>query len=346
MDFNSDRIFSRKFYPESNEENENDSKDINFDDNDNDNEQVKEEDIQANLIYSWGFSKYGQTGHENTNYILSPSIINFSQIINSEQFSYNIDIEPVCGESHSALVIQDTEDIYLYMFGKNNFGQLGIEENSYIFEPILIPSLSQKEKVSKISLGGEHSLILTQINNIYSSGLNLFGQLGTGDFENRNTFTNINIYETILKNNENERIIDIAAGAQHNIIISDMNRLYYCGYNKNNFLGINEDINTFTYIDDKSLNNNIILIRASLNISGVLFEDRETIGIFGQDLDCLPNSTDIFLITLKEIEIVHKINEVLEIKDFKLGNEFIEVLLTNGDVYTFGINQKKTIRNR
>ena len=345
MDFNSDRIFSRKIYPESNEDNENESKDLNFNeiDNDNDNEQIKDEEIQANLIYSWGFSKYGQTGHENTNYVLSPSIINFSQIINSEQFSYNIDIEPVCGESHSALVVQDSEDIYLYMFGKNNFGQLGIEENSYIFEPLLVPSLSQKEKVNKISLGGEHSIILTQRNNIYSCGLNLFGQLGTGDFENRNTFTNINIYENTLKNNENERIIDIAAGAQHNIIISDMNRLYYCGYNRNKFLGINEDINTFTYIDDKSLNNNIILIRASLNVSGVLFEDRETIGIFGQDLDLLPNSTEICLITLKEIEIEHKINEVLEIKDFKLGNEFIEVLLTNGNVYTCGINQKSQL---
>ena len=67
---------------------ENESKD----NNDNENEQEIEEVIQANLIYSWGFSKYGQTGHENTNNILSPSIINFTKNINSEQFSRNIDI--------------------------------------------------------------------------------------------------------------------------------------------------------------------------------------------------------------------------------------------------------------
>ena len=93
---------------------ENESKD----NNDNENEQEIEEDIQANLIYSWRFSKYVQTGHENTNNILSPSIINFTKNINSEQFSRNIDIQPVASESHSCLIIKDSIDIYLYMFGK------------------------------------------------------------------------------------------------------------------------------------------------------------------------------------------------------------------------------------
>ena len=132
MDFNSERLISKNIYrPNIMEENE--SKD----NNDNENEQEIEEDFQANLIYSWGFSKYGQTGHENTNYILSPSIINFTQNINSEQFSRNIDIQPVAGESHSCLIIKDSIDTYLYMFGKNIHGQLCMDVNSYFYEPIL-----------------------------------------------------------------------------------------------------------------------------------------------------------------------------------------------------------------
>ena len=337
MDFNSERLISKNIYiPHTNEGNE--SKDLNF----NDNEQENEEDIQTNLIYTWGFSKYGQTGHDNTNYIISPTIINFSQLLNSDQFSYNIDIEPAAGESHSALLIQDLENTYLYMFGKNIFGQLGIEDNSYIYDPILIRGVFQKERVNKITLGGDHSLILTENNNIYSCGLNIFGQLGTGDFENRGNFTNINIYTNVLKDSENEIIIDIVAGAQHSLIISNMNKLYYCGFNKNRFLWINEDINLFTYInDDILINNSIVLIRASMNISGVLFEDKKRFAIFGQDLDLLNKSSEIFLININDIE--NKNNGNLEIKDFKLGNEFIEVLLTNGNVYTCGINQKKQL---
>ena len=226
MDFNSERIISKNIYrPQTDEGNE--SKEMNF--NENFNEQENEEEIQANLIYSWGFSKYGQTGQENTNYILSPTIMNFTQVINSEQFSHNIDIEPITGESHSAFIIQDPENTYLYMFGKNIFGQLGLEENSYIYQPIMVENLNlilkPKERVKKVSLGGEHSLILTQKNNIYSCGLNLFGQLGLGDFENRNIFTNVDIYKNALKDSEGEKIADIVAGSQHSLIITNMNKL-------------------------------------------------------------------------------------------------------------------------
>ena len=339
MDFNSERIISKNIYPT---DEGNESKEMNLDDNEPENE----EDIQANLIYSWGFSKYGQTGHDNTNYILSPSIMNFTHLINSENFSHNIDIEPVTGESHSGFIIQDLDNTSLYMFGKNIFGQLGLEENSYLYQPIMVDNLNAilkpKEKVKKVSLGGEHSLLLTQKNNIYSCGLNLFGQLGLGDFENRNIFTNVDIYKNALKDCEGEEIKDIAAGAQHSLFITNMNKLFYCGFNKNKFLGIAEDINLFTHIQDNKLDdNNINLIRASMNISGVLFEDKKTIGIFGQDLDLINKSSEIILIKIEDIE--KEDNENLEIKDFKLGNEFIEVLLTNGNVYTCGINNKNQL---
>ena len=328
MDFNSDGVRPKQSLQLQTEE-ENESKDM-----------EKEENIQANLCYSWGFSKYGQTGHDYTNFILTPSILNFSQELNSEEFPRNIEIEPVTGEYHSAFLIKTSKENYLYMFGKNAFGQLGIGENAYIFEPSLVSSFleNEKEKVIKVSLGGEHTIILTNKNNIYTCGLNIFGQLSTGDFENRTNFTNIHISDNVLNNEEDEKIVDIAAGAQHSLIISNMNRLYYCGFNKSRLMGIYEDINLFTYIKNENLNQKIILIRARMNISGVLFEDRKSMVVFGQELDLLNKSPDMFLIKISDIE--SKNDEKLEIKDFKFGNEFIEVLLSNGNVYTCGINNK------
>ena len=248
MDFNSDGVMPKQSLQLQTEE-ENESK-----------EMEKEENIQANLCYSWGFSKYGQTGHDYTNFILTPSILNFSQELNSEEFPRNIEIEPVTGEYHSAFLIKTSKDNFLYMFGKNAFGQLGIGENAYIFEPSLVTSFleNEKEKVIKVSLGGEHTIILTNKNNIYTCGLNIFGQLSTGDFENRTNFTNIHISDNVLNNEENEKIVDIAAGAQHSLIISNMNRLYYCGFNKSRLMGIYEDINLFTYIKNEYLNQKII----------------------------------------------------------------------------------------
>ena len=344
MEFNSERLIPKStYFDQSNSGNA--SKDLNYNENqnDNDNENENEEDIPVNLIYSWGFSKYGQTGLENVNYILSPSITNFTQIINSEQFSQNIEIEPYTGESHSAFLIQEQDQSYLYMFGKNIFGQLGFGENSYVFEPLLLPDFP--EKIKKVSLGGEHSIILTKKNNIYVSGLNIFGQLGLGDCENRNTFTNINIYKNTLMNNKDEKIIDIAAGAQHSLLLSNKHKVYYCGFNKNNFLDKNEDINIFTLIQDEKIKDKRIkYIRAGMNISGILFDDKKTIAIFGQDIEFINKTSEIILINLNDILNKENIKDnSLHISDFKLGKEFILILLSNGDVYTCGANAKNKL---
>ncbi len=348
MEFNSERLIPKgKYFDQSNSGEI--SKDLNYNEivNENQNkngiENENEEEIQANLIFTWGFSKYGQTGFENTNYILSPSIINFSQIINSEQFSQNIEIEPYCGESHSAFLIKEQEQTFLYMFGKNIFGQLGFGENSYIFEPLLVPDIP--EKIKKISLGGEHSIILTTKNNIFVSGLNIFGQLGTGDYDNRNVFTNIDIYKNTLMNKKDEKIVDISAGAQHSLLLSNKNNLYYCGFNKNNFLNKNEDINVFTQIiDEKIKDKKIKHIRTGMNINGILFEDKLNIAIFGQELEIINKTSEIILLNIKDIiKEEYRKDNTLNISDIKLGQEFILILISNGDVYTCGINRKNKL---
>ena len=348
MEFNSERLIPKgKYFDQSNSGEI--SKDLNYNEIDNENqnengiENENEEEIQANLIFTWGFSKYGQTGFENTNYILSPSIINFSQIINSEQFSQNIEIEPYCGESHSAFLIKEQEQTFLYMFGKNIFGQLGFGENSYIFEPLLVPDIP--EKIKKISLGGEHSIILTTKNNIFVSGLNIFGQLGTGDYDNRNVFTNIDIYINTLMNKKDEKIVDISAGAQHSLLLSNKNNLYYCGFNKNNFLNKNEDINIFTQIiDEKIKDKKIKHIRTGMNINGILFEDKLNIAIFGQELEIINKTSEIILLNIKDIiKEEYRKDNTLNISDIKLGQEFILILISNGDVYTCGINRKNKL---
>ena len=348
MEFNSERLIPKgKYFDQSNSGEI--SKDLNYNEIDNENqnengiENENEEEIQANLIFTWGFSKYGQTGFENTNYILSPSIINFSQIINSEQFSQNIEIEPYCGESHSAFLIKEQEQTFLYMFGKNIFGQLGFGENSYIFEPLLVPDIP--EKIKKISLGGEHSIILTTKNNIFVSGLNIFGQLGTGDYDNRNVFINIDIYKNTLMNKKDEKIVDISAGAQHSLLLSNKNNLYYCGFNKNNFLNKNEDINIFTQIiDEKIKDKKIKHIRTGMNINGILFEDKLNIAIFGQELEIINKTSEIILLNIKDIiKEEYRKDNTLNISDIKLGQEFILILISNGDVYTCGINRKNKL---
>ena len=112
MEFNSEKLIQKNsYFDQSNSANI--SKELNGNENDNDNELENEEDIPTNLIYSWGFSKYGQTSIENVNYLLTPTIINFTQILNSSQIPQNMEIEPFTGESHSAFLFKDQDSTYI-----------------------------------------------------------------------------------------------------------------------------------------------------------------------------------------------------------------------------------------
>ena len=130
-------------------------------------------------IYCWGFGKYGQIGKKFINYSLNPIQVDIDE---------KEDAFTICGgESHSAILTLSSK---LYIFGKNTFGQLGLGNNNYIYYPI-INQISLTEKVIKVSLGGDHTLILTEESALYTWGLNVFGQLGLGDFLARNTPTKI-----------------------------------------------------------------------------------------------------------------------------------------------------------
>ena len=81
-----------------------------------------------------------------------------------------------------------------------------------------------------------------------------------------------------------------------------------------------------------------------MNISGILFDDKKTIAIFGQDIEFINKTSEIMLINLNDILNKENIKDnSLHVSDFKLGKEFILILLSNGDVYTCGANAKNKL---
>jgi alpha-tubulin suppressor-like RCC1 family protein len=86
-----------------------------------------------------------------------------------------------CGEYHTLAVCQDGT---LWSWGRNQCGQLGHgdkKENKYK-TPTQIIALAKKICI-KAAAGGQHSMVLTDANKIYSWGLNNFGQLGIGNMD-------------------------------------------------------------------------------------------------------------------------------------------------------------------
>ena len=271
-------------------------------------------------IFSWGFGKYGELGEKEINYSLEPIKININ--LNLKEEISKID----CGEYHSSFI---TNNSNIYIFGKNIFGQLGLNHLNYVSHPQLI-KFEEKIKISKVSLGGEHTLILSEQNILYSFGLNIFGQLGLGDNSNRQFPTNV-----YLSLNYGEEIKKISAGAQHSIILTDKNRIFSCGFGKNasTGFGISDDINIFTQINfENDIFNNISLISSGVYHSAFLFDQNNKICIWG--IGDILKYNELTIFNLDKIE-----NEI-KIKDFKIGDDFIIFLTENGNVYSTGNNNK------
>ena len=302
--------------------------------------------MDSTFIYSWGFSKYGQTGLDNCQYTDEPNKL-FVPII-KELSSIST------GEFNTAFIFQDNN---AFIYGLNTFGQLGNGNSKNNSKKISIIPLKLKIKFEKLSLGGGHVLGLSKDNHLYSWGLNIFGQLGLGNnnnigeptlVEKIGIFENMNIKEN--KFPEDLTIIDIKAAPQHSLILLSDNNIYSCGFAKFGALGYylngeeNEpnDNNIFTKIDLEQFNNEekITNISAGFAHSG-----------------CVINNID-FLIWGKnknfEFEGIQKynLNEILSrsnnesisndkeffIKDFQIGKDFAVILTTNGYILTEGDN--------
>lgn len=84
--------------------------------------------------------------------------------------------------------------------------------------------------VVQIALGAFHSLFLTINGEVYSTGDNIYGQLGIG-FEALHTRTTL--YKINLSN-----VVKIAAGNYHSLFLTAEGKVYTCGKNDKGQLGI------------------------------------------------------------------------------------------------------------
>lgn len=97
--------------------------------------------------------------------------------------------------------------------GSSSSGQTGLRRNKNVGVPTLVRYL-RKKKVLQIACGWNHTLILVDPNNVYSCGLNKYGQLGLCDFESKLEFTYV---ETLKGKN----VTNIYAGGDHSWFLID-----------------------------------------------------------------------------------------------------------------------------
>jgi alpha-tubulin suppressor-like RCC1 family protein len=65
-------------------------------------------------------------------------------------------------------------------FGRNQYGQLGLDNTTTIEKPTVIPALEQFNVIG-VACGRNHTLLLTDTGTVYACGDNRSGQCGIGN---------------------------------------------------------------------------------------------------------------------------------------------------------------------
>ncbi|KAF9349036.1 hypothetical protein BGX26_012621 [Mortierella sp. AD094] len=169
--------------------------------------------------YAWGLNTYGQCGNEDPKTENIPSVA----LIDGLRSETIADVQG--GEHHTIAL---TKEGKLYGFGRSDSHQLGL---GYTEEPGSEDSSSHKKairhptlitglpSIKAISVGGNHTLALTQTGDVYAWG---FGEmLACGNGEEEDVEKPLKLTGQQI---EKCRVIKVAAGGQHSVILAVLER--------------------------------------------------------------------------------------------------------------------------
>uniref|UniRef100_A0A8C3T474 HECT-type E3 ubiquitin transferase n=1 Tax=Chelydra serpentina TaxID=8475 RepID=A0A8C3T474_CHESE len=171
-------------------------------------------------VYSWGQNKYGQLGigyefkkQASPQLIKSLLGIPFAQI--------------AAGGAHSFVL---TLSGAVFGWGRNKFGQLGLNDENDRYVPNLLKSL-RSQKIIHICCGEDHTAALTKEGGVFTFGAGGYGQLG-----HNSTSHEINprkVFELM-----GSIVTQIACGRQHtSAFVPSSGRIYSFGLGGNGQLG-------------------------------------------------------------------------------------------------------------
>lgn len=174
-------------------------------------------------LFSWGCNKYGQLGlgsghsfHDTPQQIVCLRGIPIAQIAS--------------GGNHSFIL---TWSRAVFGWGKNSFGQLGLNDEYDKSHPTLCKSL-RNQKVMYISCGEDHTVALTKEGGVFSFGAGGFGQLGHNSTQNE-------ILPKRVMELMGSVISQVACGRRHTVAFSPSSgKMYAFGSGGSGQLGLGD----------------------------------------------------------------------------------------------------------
>uniref|UniRef100_A0A674N5A8 HECT and RLD domain containing E3 ubiquitin protein ligase 4 n=1 Tax=Takifugu rubripes TaxID=31033 RepID=A0A674N5A8_TAKRU len=177
-------------------------------------------------VFSWGQNQFGQLGlgmHGSS--ISTPQIIQSLQGIPFAQLS--------AGGAHSFAI---TLSGAVFGWGRNKFGQLGLNDTNDRWFPALLKSL-RSQRVIYVSCGEDHTAALTKEGGVFTFGAGGYGQLGHNS-------TNHEINPRKVFELMGNIVTQISCGRQHTLAFTPSSgKMYSFGLGGNGQLGTRSTCN-------------------------------------------------------------------------------------------------------
>lgn len=216
------------------------------------------------------------------------------------------------------------EEGYLWSFGYNSYGQLGMGNRNESKIPKKIPNIPC---ALSISCGDSHVLFIAEDSTLWSFGSNNYGQLCYGNKENLEAKLPLQApYSNITK---------ICAGYNHSFFQNDKEEIFGCGSNESGNLGLGT--NESPQIKPLKILNqppNIIQISAGDYLSLFLDIDGNVFYVGTTEFSLLgfPSDEKFFK------NVIEKIPNIPQIQKISCGKRSNYLLDYNGDIWSFGEN--------
>ncbi|TMW60576.1 hypothetical protein Poli38472_000618 [Pythium oligandrum] len=171
-------------------------------------------------VYMWGRCDSGQlgvgakwirdAGGEGALYVSTPHRV--------DGFNGEKVVQVACGAFHSAAI---TESGAVYIWGKEDYGMLGVGQTSDIHTPQRLEFFDSKPAL-RVSCGGWHTVVVTKAGECYSFGRGEYGRLGLGN-------TRSKYRPHLVEALKGQHVVQAACGGSHTLFLTTEGIAYTAG---------------------------------------------------------------------------------------------------------------------
>uniref|UniRef100_A0A8C6UJX7 X-linked retinitis pigmentosa GTPase regulator n=1 Tax=Neogobius melanostomus TaxID=47308 RepID=A0A8C6UJX7_9GOBI len=265
--------------------------------------EVEDEIPESGAVYTFGKSKFADN------------------VPSKFWLKNDVPLRIACGDEHTAFI---TENRKLFVFGSNNWGQLGLGSKVTVSKPTCVKAL-KSERVHLVACGRNHTLVSD--GKLFASGGNSEGQLGLGDCEERTTFHRVHL-------DSNEPIRMLAAGSNMSAALTESGRLFMWGDNSEGQIGLGAEGHAAAP-QEVSVGRPVRSVSCGYYHSALVTADGGLYTFGERDCGKLGLSTD----QLSGHRLPQKVKGISDpVRQVCCGGGHT-VALTDEDVFTFGLGQ-------